>query len=271
MPVPVVNPIELVPMSIESTRERKKLLGRIEDLFEVPLIILGFIWLVLLVIELVFEPNPILEAIGIVIWIIFIIDFFLNFILAPSKGAYLKANVLTLVSLAVPAFRIFRLFRVFRILRLSRSLRLVKIVGSLNRSIRALSATMRRRALGYVVLLTTIVIFAGAAGMYAFEKDIDGGLNDYGTALWWTAMIMTTLGSEYWPQTPEGRVLCIILSLFAFAIFGYITATIATFFLGQDAENEKAELAGSKQVDALRNEIINLQELIKDLEKKVNR
>jgi voltage-gated potassium channel len=255
-------------MSVKSTRERKRLLTRIEHLFEGPLIVLGFIWLVLLVIELVFEPNPILETIGIVIWIIFIVDFLLKFILAPSKGAYLKANVLTLVSLVVPAFRLFRLIRVFRFLRLSRSLRLVKIVGSLNRGIKALSATMQRRALGYVVLMTTIVIFAGAAGMYAFEKDIEGGINDYGTALWWTAMIMTTLGSEYWPQTPEGRVLCIILSLFAFAIFGYITATIATFFLGRDAENEKTEFAGSKQVEALRKEIINLQEMVRELQKK---
>jgi voltage-gated potassium channel len=128
---------------------------------------------------------------------------------------------------------------------------------------------MQRRAFGYVVLLTVIVIFGGAAGMYAFEKDVEGGLIDYGTALWWTTMIMTTLGSEYWPQTPEGRVLCIILSLFAFAIFGYITATIATFFLGRDAENEKSEFAGTKQVEALRKEIVSLQEMVKELQNKL--
>ena len=256
-------------MTSEANRERRKLLTRLEDLFEGPLIVLGFIWLILLVVELVFEPNPILEAISVVIWIIFIIDFLLKFILAPKKGTYLKSNVLTLTSLVVPAFRLFRLFRVFRILRLSRSLRLVKVVGSLSRGMRALSATMQRRAFGYVVLLTVIVIFGGAAGMYAFEKDVAGGLANYGTALWWTTMIMTTLGSEYWPQTPEGRVLCIILSLFAFAIFGYITATIATFFLGRDAENEKSEFAGTKQVEALRKEIISLREMIKELQNKL--
>jgi voltage-gated potassium channel len=256
-------------MTSEANRERRKLLTRLEDLFEGPLIVLGFIWLILLVVELVFEPNPILEAISVVIWIIFIIDFLLKFILAPKKGTYLKSNVLTLISLVVPAFRLFRLFRVFRILRLSRSLRLVKVVGSLSRGMRALSATMQRRAFGYVVLLTVIVIFGGAAGMYAFEKDVAGGLTNYGTALWWTTMIMTTLGSEYWPQTPEGRVLCIILSLFAFAIFGYITATIATFFLGRDAENEKSEFAGTKQVEALRKEIISLREMVKELQNKL--
>lgn len=127
---------------------------------------------------------------------------------------------------------------------------------------RALSASMSRRAFGYVIVLTLIVIFAGAAGMFAFENDVPNGLSDYGTALWWTTMIMTTLGSEYWPQTTEGRILCIILSLYAFAVFGYITATIATFFIGRDAENSKTELAGSNQIEALRQELIEIKKLI---------
>ena len=255
-------------MSMHTARERKQLLTRIENLLDGPLIVLGFIWLVLIIVELLFDPNPIIETISYVIWIIFILDFLLKLFLAPKKGAFIKSNLLTLISLIIPALRILRVFRVLRILRFSRGLRLVKIVGSLNRGIKALSATMERRAFGYVMLLTTIIVFAGSAGMYAFEKDIDGGLNDYGTALWWTTMIMTTLGSEYWPQTPEGRVLCVILSLFAFAIFGYITATIATFFLGRDAEDKNAELAGSSEIDLLRKELADVKQILLELQKK---
>src|SRR5512141_1270025 len=33
-----------------------------------------------------------------------------------------------------------------------------------------------------------------------------------------------------------------------FTIFGYVTATLATFFVGRDAENTEAELAGAKKV-----------------------
>ncbi len=97
--------------------------------------------------------------------------------------------------------------------------------------------------------------------MYAFENNTaeGGGLNNYGAALWWTAMLMTTMGSEYWPQTPEGRVLCFILSLYAFAVFGYVTATLATFFVGRDAENEEAEVAGAKSIAALHEEIAALR------------
>ena len=35
---------------------------------------------------------------------------------------------------------------------------------------------------------------------------------------------MTTLGSEYWPKSTEGRLLCFLLAVYAFAVWGYITA-----------------------------------------------
>lgn len=73
-------------------------------------------------------------------------------------------------------------------------------------------------------------------------------------------MLMTTLGSEYWPQTFEGRVLCVILALYAFGIFGYVTATLATFFVGRDAEESEGELAGARELAALREELRALRE-----------
>src|SRR3546814_1832442 len=75
--------------------------------------------------------------------------------------------------------------------------------------------------------LTLIIVSVGAAGMYAFESG-DEGFRSYGEALWWTAMLVTSIGSEFWPQTAEGRILCLILSIYGFAIFGYVTATLAS-------------------------------------------
>jgi voltage-gated potassium channel len=77
-------------MSTHTVRERKQLLTRIENLLDGPLIILGFIWLILIIVELLFEPNPIIETLSYVIWIIFIIDFLLKFFIgAASVGTIL--------------------------------------------------------------------------------------------------------------------------------------------------------------------------------------
>lgn len=255
-----INPLEKQVIN----QERRQVLEQLEDWMEMPLLVLGVAWLLLFVIELTWGLSPLLEVFGTVIWVIFILDFTLKFALAPRKIPYLRNNWLTAIALMLPALRIFRFTRVLRILgtaRASRGIQLVRILTRTNRGMRALNANLSRRGFGYVVALTLIINLVGAAGMYAFESQTSNGkgLNDYGTALWWTAMLMTTLGSEYWPQTPEGRVLCFILALYAFAVFGYLTAAIATFFLGRDAENDEAEIAGEKSIKALHAEIAALR------------
>lgn len=248
----------------QDERERLAALAQLEDWMEMPMVVLGFVWLLLLVLELTRGLHPVLATLSLLIWAVFIIDFALKFVLAPHKLRYLGRNWLTAIALFVPALRVFRIFRAVRALRAARTvrgIRLVRIVSSVNRGMGALGRTLRRRGFGYAVALTLIVTFAGAAGMYTFEDALpDGrGLQSYGTAVWWTAMLMTTMGSEYWPQTPEGRFLCLLLAIYAFAVFGYVTATLASFFINRDAQGEDAELAGAQSLEALRGEIAALR------------
>jgi voltage-gated potassium channel len=143
----------------------------------------------------------------------------------------------------------------------------VRVVTSLNRGMKALGATMRRRGFGYVLALTVLITFAGAAGMYSFERAAPGGQGfaSYGEALWWTAMLLTSLGSAYWPQSAEGRILCLLLALYGFAVFGYLTATLASFFIGRDAEDDEAELASAEDVRGVQGEIAALREAVRAL------
>jgi voltage-gated potassium channel len=122
---------------------------------------------------------------------------------------------------------------------------------------KSLGATMKRRAFGYVFMITLIVTFAGAAGMYALENP-NAGFDSYGMALWWTAMRVITAGNEFNPATPEGRGLAFLIAVFGYTIFGYVTATFATYFIGRDAEEKDAPVAGAKDVEELKAEIIKL-------------
>lgn len=116
----------------------------------------------------------------------------------------------------------------------------------------------RRR---HMLALTGLVTLAGSAGIYAFERDLpDGrGLDGFGAALWWTAMLMTTMESEYWPRTAERRVLCLLLALHVFAVFGYVTAALTSFFVGRDAQAQEGEIAGAAQIERLAAEISALR------------
>ncbi len=245
---------------VQLKRERNRLLSRLQAVLEGPMVVLGLIWLALLLIELTKGLNPALELVSGIIWVIFILNFLLELVLAPDKSTYFRHNILTTISLLVPALRVFRLARLFRAVRTVRavrSLRLVKLLSSLNRGMKSLSAAMRRRAFGYVLALTLVVTITGAAGMYAFESG--HGLPTFSEALWWTAMLLISIGSDYFPVTPEGRILCFLLALYGFAVFGYFTATLATFFIDRDAGSSSAEVAGAKQVKLLHNEIKQLR------------
>jgi voltage-gated potassium channel len=252
--------------------ERLRLLQHLDDRLEMPMVILGFAWLILLVIELLFasvwERNPFLETLSTAIWVAFLVHFAIELVLAPRKAAYFRSHWLTVVSLLVPALRVFRVLRVvraFRAARAARGIRLLRVVTSMNRGLRALGASMGRRGFGYVMASSLVIALAASAGMYAFERDRPGGFTSYGEALWWTVMIMTTMGSGYWPQSPEGRVLCLLLALYAFAVFGYVTAALATFFVGRDAESGEAEVAGARDLRALQADIALLRAEVADL------
>lgn len=240
----------------ELRRQRWRLLRVLSDALERPLVVLAFVWLALLAAEFTVGLDGRLVPLVYGIWAIFILDFVVKFVIAPDRLAYLRGNWLTALSLILPALRVLRVFRIFRILRLARAVRsvsLLRLVTSLNRGMGALGRTFGRRGIPYVVALTAVVVLVGAAGMTAFESaeavraagsggfGADGaaipgaGIGSYGDALWWTAMLMTTIGSGYSPQTVEGRILGWLLAVYALAIFGYLTATIASHFIGADA------------------------------------
>jgi voltage-gated potassium channel len=245
-------------------RERREILQQVEEWLETPLLVLSFVWTTLLIIEFVWGLNPFLSGVSAAIWIAFIVDFVLRLLLTPQKLNYIKHNWLTAFALLLPAAGMFRGAQILRILGIARGgqgLQLVRVLVRINRGMKTLSKSVSRRGLGHAIALTLLVTLTGAAGMYRFEHNVIGStLTNYSGALWWTAMVITTMGSDYFPKTPEGRVLCFVLAVYGFAIFGYVTATIATFFVGQDANDEDGDLASEKSVRALQAEIVALRE-----------
>lgn len=252
----------------EIQHERWQLLEAIDEWTERPLIFLSLVWLGLLILDFTRGLSPLLQNVSYAIWALFILDFLIEIAIAPHKLTYLRRNWLTAIALMLPALRILRVFRALQILRAVRAIRsisLLRVITSLNRSMRAVSRTLSQRGVGYVVILTILAMFGGAAGVYAFENpvalretDATGpGLADYGEAIWWTAMIMTTVGSEYWPQTTEGRLLGWLLSVYGMAVFGYITANIASYFVGQNVRSGQVSRAAD---EALRAELAALRD-----------
>jgi voltage-gated potassium channel len=249
------------------TKERLKLLQNLENALQKPMMLLGVIWLALIVLQFVLGSKAAISDLILAIWIVFVVDFVIRFVLATKKLRFLKRNALMAVSLVLPALRVLQLGQIFAMIP-SWQVPLLQMIAGLNRSLIALQSTMERRGLRYVIALTAIVTFAGAAGMYHFERTPNGGgLNSYGGALWWTAMVMTTLGSDYFPHTVPGRVLCFLLAVFAFSIFGYITAAIASYFFNEDANDKRSAIPNENTLVQVLREVKGLREQVDALVK----
>lgn len=256
MPDPVAD-----PTASDDPDDRWGALAALEDWLDTPMLLLSFAWLVLVIYELAVGSSRLLEIFGTAIWVAFLGEFALRFALAPGKGRFLRSNWLTVIALVAPGLRLLRGFRLLRLARVTRGARLVRIVGTANRGMNALKSSLRRRGLGYVLVATALVILLGAGGMLTFEPahDVEGGFAGYGEALWWTGMLVATMGSEFWPRTAEGRILCFLLALYGFAVFGYITASFASFFVGRDAAAPDSDTPGLADMAALRAEITALR------------
>ena len=241
--------------------ERWRTLRQLEEWLRAPMLVLSLLWLVLVLVELTRGSSDLLETFGTAIWVIFIAEFVLRLTIAPGKLTFLKHNWITVIALVAPALRLLRIVRIARAATALRGARLVRIVGAANRGMNALRRTLERRRLGYVLGLTALIGLLGAGGMLSFEpaSEVPGGFASYADALWWTGMLFTSIGSQYWPVTAEGRILGFLLSLYGFAVFGYITAAFASFFVGRDAQSDEGEVAGAADLAALRQEIAALR------------
>ena len=247
-----------------SILERFELLNHVQSILEPVMTALGLVFLVLLLLDFgdaevgVVDQGRIdgsLQA----IWAIFLLDFSVRFFIAPGKIDFLKSNWLTVISLALPFLRPLRAFRAFRAIRAVRSMSLVRLVGGINRGMRVLRQVVRGRQIVYVGILSVVVALAGAVGALFFENGFsESPIRSFGDAIWWSSALVTTMNNEKYVVSPEGRVLAIMLRIYALSVFGYVTASIATYFIGtaerSDAQQgENATLRA--EISALREEL----------------
>ena len=242
--------------------ERAELLDHLQALLEPLMVVLGFVFLALLLVDyagltLSGRQRVWFERTMTGIWVAFLADFLIRLVVAPSKLRFLRANWLTALSLALPFLRP---LRVLRALRAVRSLSLVRLVGGVNRGMRVLRRVTRGRQFAYVGALTVLVVLAGAVGVLFFDRSVDGApIQTFGDALWWSATMVTTINNEAYAVSAEARVIAVLMRVYAVSVFGFITASIASYLVGREAE-ARAGPEGGEAVAGLRAELANLRQ-----------
>ena len=88
-----------------------------------------------------------------------------------------------------------------------------------------------------VLILTLIVDAVGTVLVYSFERGVRGGdIHTFGDALFFTTVQLLTVSSQIRnPLTPAGRIVDVLLEVWAVIVVAGSAGAVAAFFQGGDS------------------------------------
>ncbi len=83
--------------------------------------------------------------------------------------------------------------------------------------------------------LFSVLVFTYLASLvfYDYEILVNPRLADYGDALWWAWMNVTTVGAAIFPVTAVGKVVCVLLPIVGMIFFPIFTVYISQYYTGK--------------------------------------
>lgn len=251
------------PMHLERRQRMSEAFNRA---VEVPMLIFSILVVPLLVIPFVISLSNTAETALLtadwVLWGTFAAELAIKTYLAPNRRRYLLSHWYDVLIVAIPFLRPLRITRSLRILRLARVARLAAIIVR----IKFVSQDILGRHGLHYALASGLILTIILAALVAFlERNAGGNITDFGTALWWAAVTVTTVGyGDTFPITPEGRGVGVVLMLAGIALFGVLTANIAAFFVEEKhngADVARPDLAA--EIGLLRTQVAELSDLLR--------
>jgi voltage-gated potassium channel len=118
---------------------------------------------------------------------------------------------------------------------------LITLISVLQKSA---GAALRGKVTVYVAFTSALLVLVAALAILDAEQNVPGAtITDFGDALWWAVVTITTVGyGDLYPVTGLGRFIAVGLMIAGIALIGSVTATLASWFV--DKVKEAAQETG---------------------------
>ena len=117
----------------------------------------------------------------------------------------------------------------------------------LGEGLNRIRSVLLHHGLYLVLIAVTVIVFAAAALEVVFESHSHGpiAIHNFGNALWWAVVTVTTVGyGDKVPTSGAGKFVAVGLMLTGIGLVGFLTATVASFFVQEQHKTELAEIKG---------------------------
>ncbi|RKR76159.1 potassium channel family protein [Frondihabitans australicus] len=224
--------------------------ARWRKISDVPLMVVSVVFLAAYSIEVIANlqghASDGVEVIIAITWLLFVIDYVVNLVLAERRGRWFWRHLLDLAIVALPLLRPLRL------------LRLVTLLAILQRTA---GRTFRGRVVVYVVGSAALLVYVSALAVLDVERPLHGAtIVNFPDALWWAFVTITTVGyGDYTPISLEGRMIAVALMLGGIALLGSVTATLASWIV------ERVQITEDSSQAATRGDLRRLSEQVDEL------
>jgi voltage-gated potassium channel len=252
--------------------QRQELLLAIQQATRVPMILLAVLMMALVCLHLAVRLPPAsdrrLRLAEWLIWQVFILEFAVTFILAPHKGEFLRKNWILALALVFPFARVLHVLPAAVAFPAQPTFQILAVAS---RGLQKLAVVLAGRRLLYLFAFTIAAVVSSAVGEFLVEHRAPGtNISTYGDSVWWAAGTITSVGTELYPVTAEGRIIAVFTMAFGVTVVGYLAASIAALFVNVDASASSQQKAsrpetGSQELQALREEVRQLGTQIDEL------
>ncbi|MFC9892391.1 potassium channel family protein [Nocardia sp. NPDC127579] len=199
--------------------------------------------------------SPVLDAwltrIDITIWVLFAADFAIRVWLSTNRWRFLRNHPVELLIVLLPPFRPLRLLRAALLL-----------LDTLNRNTRT-----RARMAVFVGASSVLTLLLCSLAFFDAEYGApDSKVANFGDALWWSAVSVTTVGyGDVYPVTTEGRLISLILMTFGIGLISFAIGTTTSWVMDQLKAVEASAEATDREIGLLVQEVRALRGEVAEL------
>ena len=240
---------------------RHDLVDEIERVTKYPLALLGIAWLVIAIVVLTKDLNgsasTALVGSLFALWAIALVEYVVRLVVTPDRRGYLKRRWVEPATVVVPPLQGWHLVGMEKV-------SLLVYEGELRAE-----TILKHHSLFRVLIAAAGTLFLGAWLVLLFEENAKGSnIHSYPDALWWAIVTVTTVGyGDRFPVSAGGRAVAVVLMLVGIGLIGVLTATVASVFVKEHTDANKAVF--KKGHDELGQQLSVISDRLADVERRL--